>query len=560
MSALDCFINGRRIAIFGIGKMQEDFEYAFQDISISFYVTSDNNKNRTHHSKPVYCLSQLCEHFDGNTLLVACVRDRNALKSLLEQDGYKEEKDFCFAEDLFKFLDTDWAEIIGNRKIAVWGTDKISESMANVCDKNIEIYIESNQDSSVESCNEAKICRPEELIDRWKEYFVVVAEDFNKSWETTEYLQSLGLKNKKDFASYHVLFCNEDFLPSKMMEKTYFDVPKNWPKCTNPFTAAYLTDSGDVTCCCQNRITVPYGNYFVDDFDQMWGSNVARIFRLSMINRTYSFCVPEKCTILSTNQHDPGSAREIYLEPAPTPNEVVMAFDSSCNLYCTSCRNEHICAKGRDKERLEFTADKIIRSSWFKDADNLTIAGNGEAFFSPVYRKMLFDKSIERKGSVTVFSNGILFTEDAFQELEKIYSSIKAIISIDGATKESYEKIRRGGKFDILMSNMRMLGKYRALNRLKSLIIDVTVQRDNYKELPLFVETGKEVNADIVHFYPIENWGTYTDEDFANVCMVDLQGGFLKPELLEVLRDSRMSDKIADMSWFRHRMEIAEGN
>jgi MoaA/NifB/PqqE/SkfB family radical SAM enzyme len=63
-------------------------------------------------------------------------------------------------------------------------------------------------------------------------------------------------------------------------------------------------------------------------------------------------------------------------------------------------------------------------------------------------------------------------------------------ISIDGATKETYESIRIGGKFDKLMSNIKALNaaKEDLSSRLPKIWFNITLMRSNIRELPHLVK------------------------------------------------------------------------
>jgi pyrroloquinoline quinone biosynthesis protein E len=65
-------------------------------------------------------------------------------------------------------------------------------------------------------------------------------------------------------------------------------------------------------------------------------------------------------------------------------------------------------------------------------------------------------------------------------------------VSIDGATKHIFEKIRRGAKFKQIAENCIMLNKYASQNREKRTRMWCLIQKDNFHELDKIVAISKE--------------------------------------------------------------------
>lgn len=68
------------------------------------------------------------------------------------------------------------------------------------------------------------------------------------------------------------------------------------------------------------------------------------------------------------------------------------------------------------------------------------------------------------------------------------------IISIDGATKQTYENIRIGADFETVCNNIRFLSEYRSKNKLKKPLIRLQFvkMKENVHELPLYIEQWKD--------------------------------------------------------------------
>ena len=134
-------------------------------------------------------------------------------------------------------------------------------------------------------------------------------------------------------------------------------------------------------------------------------------------------------------------------------------------------------------------------------------------------------------------------------------------VSIDAATKDTYERIRRNGNFEQLQKNMEFAASLRKEGRLRYFRMNFVVQAENYREMVPFVKWGERLGVDEVFFTKILNWGTYTEEEFARISMMEKDGITPKKELKEVLEDPVMrSSSIADLGTiqYSHREDETE--
>jgi len=102
---------------------------------------------------------------------------------------------------------------------------------------------------------------------------------------------------------------------------------------------------------------------------------------------------------------------------------------------------------------------------------------------------------------VGFFTNGLLLDENAAKEI--ISSGIyRVLISIDGATKATYESVRRGATFEDLIANVITMNRLKALNhtRMPLLGFNFVIMRRNLAEMPMLVELASSMDADLVNF------------------------------------------------------------
>jgi len=177
---------------------------------------------------------------------------------------------------------------------------------------------------------------------------------------------------------------------------------------------------------------------------------------------------------------------------------------------------------------------------------------------SPAYHALYTDPAVRHLKWLRLLTNGTLFTPEKWKELRShTDAKIMMTVSIDAATKETYESIRRGGHFDQLEKNMEYAAELRKRGELSYLRFNFVVQRKNYQEMIPFVEWGERLGIDECFFTKILNWGTYTREEFKDISMMQEDGLTPKPELQAVLDDPVLQHKIVDLGTIRYHHEDA---
>src|SRR5205814_6055278 len=86
------------------------------------------------------------------------------------------------------------------------------------------------------------------------------------------------------------------------------------------------------------------------------------------------------------------------------------------------------------------------------------------------------------------------------------------IFSVDGATAETYEAIRRGGKWDRLVKNLDLVTamKREANHKKPAVRINFTCMQTNIHELPSMVDFAADHGAESLH---VRHLVAYGDED-----------------------------------------------
>lgn len=314
-------------------------------------------------------------------------------------------------------------------------------------------------------------------------------------------------------------------------------------KCDYPFKYVQIQPKGYVYGCCSGWTTKEIGNITYKSPKQVWTSNLARLHRLSIINKTYLFCSTKDCPYMTSSTKKTNS-RFTDLVERKSPDEVCVAIDTSCNLKCPSCRKNFQNVKpGYHLKFLNMLANKITKSNWAMDSKEFIIASQGETFFSNVYRKMLFSSKVTRRDSIIIHTNGTLLTKSNLDKLCSKYKNIEIMISVDATCEETYKKIRCGGNFKQLMKNLENLSIARKEGRVKKVNLLFVIQRANYKEMIDYVKLVKRLGFDHADFSKIQNWSTFTDEEFENISMFTSDDK-PKEEIKKILSDKIFKDDV----------------
>ena len=177
------------------------------------------------------------------------------------------------------------------------------------------------------------------------------------------------------------------------------------------------------------------------------------------------------------------------------PVDLTLEPTLECNSNCIMCnrnfsRQEVKQAKGFLSWK---TFDKV--RPFFASAERVLFGGFGEPLLHPDYLKML--REIKKAGPyVHVFSNGILMKEAIGRSL--VDEGMDMIcISMGGATRETYRKIRGVDTFDIVTDNIRRVSEYKKSLGTDSplLSFNIVAMRSLLVEMEAIVELAHDIGV-----------------------------------------------------------------
>ena len=178
-------------------------------------------------------------------------------------------------------------------------------------------------------------------------------------------------------------------------------------------------------------------------------------------------------------------------------------------------------ARGPEYDQRRSIHEQVVRYAFGEPHEReltVSITGSGDPFGSRLFRELLFDLDGAKYPNLQIYlhTNGVAFTEAAWNKLHKIHRNLGVVrVSVDAGSENQYRITRRGGDWTALLRNLEFLGRKRTEHAFKQLILNLVVQRDNYRGIPAFIEIGKRVGADQCALSLLSDWGTWTHEEFA---------------------------------------------
>jgi MoaA/NifB/PqqE/SkfB family radical SAM enzyme len=223
--------------------------------------------------------------------------------------------------------------------------------------------------------------------------------------------------------------------------------------------------------------------------------------------------------------------------PAP-PVHVNLNYDYTCNLRCPTCRNELIHYMGEDLKKVQYIQDYAERQI-LPTVESVALTGVGDPFMSQVFRNFLinFDKhKYPNIKTIHFHTNGQLFDEVLYAKMKGLHHlNISTDISIDAASPAVYHKVRPPGNWDRLMKNLQFI---KQIDNLVLLGISMVVQKENYQEMPAFIELGESLvhnnRNSFVEFKRLRQYYGVSDQDYKRISL-DSADALMTEDFLNIL-------------------------
>lgn len=285
--------------------------------------------------------------------------------------------------------------------------------------------------------------------------------------------------------------------------------------CPRPFDTLLIDKQGSCYACeCQSWLPQSIGNLQIKPLKDIIGSGLRRHLQSSIEDSTYRYCNEHQCSYIKSNAVLDGQTERIQ--------HLRLAIDDSCNLRCPSCRKSMIFHKEGSAYRLGVRlADRI--NDWLYSYEHpiqVHIGSDGDPFASHIYRH--FMEKTPRRDNIkySILTNGLMFKEFHTRVPDVIGNLRELGVSIDGASKDTYEKLRLGGRWDKILEGLECMAEQKQKHGFR-FILHFVVQKDNFHEMNDIIDLGERYGADRVWLNKIQDWGTI--ENFGSQDIWDSQ-------------------------------------
>lgn len=285
-------------------------------------------------------------------------------------------------------------------------------------------------------------------------------------------------------------------------------------KCPRPFDTILIDKQGSCYACeCQSWLPQSIGNLRLKPLDQIIGDDMHKQLQSSITDGTYRYCNEHRCSYIRSKMvMDSDEAQVKHLR---------LAIDDSCNLTCPSCRVGMVFhTKGLAFELGIKLADRI--NDWLyarQTAVQVHLGSDGDPFASHVYRHFMEHTPKRENITYSIMTNGLMFKEFHHRIPHVMNNLRKLAVSIDGATPETYEKLRRGARWHKLVEGLDSIDLIKRDHDALQLEWHMVVQKDNWREMPRLLSMARSYKVDVVFFNMIQDWQTgldFSEQKFTN--------------------------------------------
>lgn len=184
------------------------------------------------------------------------------------------------------------------------------------------------------------------------------------------------------------------------------------------------------------------------------------------------------------------------------PSSFDIEPNNNCNFRCPHCQLTYW---NKKTTFLNFKSFNMILDQ-VPSLTSVKLQGMGEPLLNKELVRML--KSGESRGIVMAFSSNASLCDQQMAEQLVQLRNTTINFSVDGATAETFEKIRVGGDFEEVVKNIKRLIKLRTDKKKPKISIWSLIVKDNIQEIPEIVKLGEELGVDLISFQLFLNdWG-----------------------------------------------------
>jgi wyosine [tRNA(Phe)-imidazoG37] synthetase (radical SAM superfamily) len=305
--------------------------------------------------------------------------------------------------------------------------------------------------------------------------------------------------------------------------------------CQEPFITVHIETDGVVSLCpCPAWGKTQIGNILKTSLQDMLASALAQDIRQSIIDGTYRYCNENHCGIIGNNELVPKDllppkVAELITNSAQfaMPTSIRINGDRTCNLSCPSCRTSVVKLDDSAVTKQQAVGDVLYANLFSTPTDepvHVSLSGSGEVFASAMLLGLLSKIKLSDFPNLRLeLHTNALLSQRFWHKLEHLESAIMQVtVSVDAAQASTYQVVRRGGVWKDLLTNLTFLQDKKQQLNFKY-CARMIVQQKNYLEMLEFYQLCKQFNIDRVEYSRLNNWGTWTSDQFKQEDVLGLQ-------------------------------------
>jgi MoaA/NifB/PqqE/SkfB family radical SAM enzyme len=297
--------------------------------------------------------------------------------------------------------------------------------------------------------------------------------------------------------------------------------------CDHPWTHFEVNNpNGNVTMCCDNNTVL--GNVNENTIEEVWNGDGYRTMRRRMHEEGAHALCPHTCPVLNggkTYQNldwykslDKNGAA--YANAAKNvrefekhkhvleslPRWMRFAYSYACNLDCYHCY-----------QREDATINLKLPDNFMDQVRRLAksfqviFPFGGEPFLFKPVTDFLAEVEVDPGCRYMFVTNATLLTPKIFSLLGERELGVIAV-SLDAATEESFDKLRKRGRradWNGVMDNMRRLQQLKAEKNF-IYTVSMTLNSQNFNEIEAFIDLGIRFNAEPLVILVTNPFQTYS--------------------------------------------------
>jgi radical SAM protein with 4Fe4S-binding SPASM domain len=182
------------------------------------------------------------------------------------------------------------------------------------------------------------------------------------------------------------------------------------------------------------------------------------------------------------------------------PIKIEMDITNQCNIRCVMCPFSDPAVGGRKRKDLNLETFQRWADEMFSWAAQVGLMFGTEPTLNKNLLQFVKIAKAYRVPNVYFSTNGMKLTPALAASL--IEAGLDEVnVSLDAGTKETFQRIRRGAKWDTVVGNLRSLRDQKTARKLSTprLHMSFVMMRSNIQELPQFVDLAAGFGAEVIY-------------------------------------------------------------